>query len=134
MLLLGGLRTALRVPVWRDDSALALALLRDAPQSYFSWSNIGWQHLWSGRFARAIEAFRVSSEIYPRDARVYIAAAHAAYAEHRPELADSLVTKADGVCDRCVTYYYNQAWFARFRGDSSAADSLVARARRLRPS
>ncbi len=134
VLLLGGLRTALRVPVWRDDSALALALLRDAPQSYFSWSNIGWQHLWSGRFARAIEAFRVSSEIYPRDARVYIAAAHAAYAEHRPELADSLVTKADGVCDRCVTYYYNQAWFARFRGDSSAADSLVARARRLRPS
>ena len=62
---------------------------------------------------------------------MYIAAAHAAYALGRTDLADSLVTKADGACERCVTYYYNQAWFARWRGDSSSADSLVAHARRL---
>ena len=127
----GGLRTALRVPAWRDEHAAALALIRDAPRSYFAWQNLGWQHLRQGNFARAIEAFGISSRIYPSDARVYIAAAHAAYALGRTDLADSLVTKADGACERCVTYYYNQAWFARWRGDSSSADSLVAHARRL---
>ena len=127
----GGLRTALRVPAWRDEHAAALALIRDAPRSYFAWQNLGWQHLRQGNFARAIEAFGISSRIYPSDARVYIAAAHAAYALGRTVLAESLVTKADGACERCVTYYYNQAWFARWRGDSSSADSLVAHARRL---
>ena len=127
----GGLRTALRVPAWRDEHAAALALIRDAPRSYFAWQNLGWQYLRQGNFARAIESFGISSRIYPSDARVYIAAAHAAYALGRTDLADSLVTKADGACERCATYYYNQAWFARWRGDSSSADSLVAHARRL---
>jgi tetratricopeptide (TPR) repeat protein len=131
---LGGLRTALRVPVWRDDRAAALALLRDAPRSYFSWQNLGWQYLRVGRYEKAIEAFRVSSRIYPHDARVYMAAAHAEYALHRPTAAESLLARADVACDRCVTYYRNQASFARLRGDSAVADWLIAHAKRLRPS
>src|SRR5207302_1916653 len=79
-LVLGGLRSAFRVGVWRDDRAATLALLHDAPRSYFSWQNLAWQYLRAGQFARAIGAFQTSSRIYRYDARVYIAAAHAAYA------------------------------------------------------
>ena len=134
LLVLGGLRSAFRVGAWRDDRAATLALLHDAPRSYFSWQNLGWQYLRAGQFARAIGAFQTSSRIYPQDARVYIAAAHAAYALDRAATAESLLARADAVCQRCVTYYRNQAWFARLRGDSASADSLVAHARRLRPS
>ncbi len=129
---LGGMRTVLRVPAWRDERTVALALLRDAPRSYFAWQNIGWQYLRAGNFPRALEAFRTSSSIYPRDARVFIAAAHAAYALRRLPLADSLVAKADSACERCSTYYLNQAFFARLRGDSAPAEWLTAHARRLR--
>src|SRR2546430_17388607 len=31
---------SLRVPAWRDDHAAALALLHDAPRSYFTWQNL----------------------------------------------------------------------------------------------
>src|SRR5439155_1186450 len=93
-----------------------LALLLDAPRSYFSWQNLGWQYLRAGQFARAIGAFQTSSRIYPQDARVYIAAAHAAYALQQEAVAESLLARADAVCQRCVTYYRNQAWFARLRG------------------
>jgi len=134
LLVLGGVRSAFRVGAWRDDRAATLALLQDAPRSYFSWQNLGWQYLRAGQFARAIGAFQTSSRIYPYDARVYIAAAHAAYALNRGAAADSLLTQADAACQRCVTYYINQASFARLRGDSASADSLVAHARRLRPS
>ena len=134
LVVLGGLRSAFRVGVWRDDRAATLALLHDAPRSYFSWQNLAWQYLRAGQFARAIGAFQTSSRIYRYDARVYIAAAHAAYALRQEAAAESLLTRADAACQRCVTYYLNQAWFARLRGDSASADSLVAHARRLRPS
>src|SRR5207249_3362391 len=77
VVVLGGGRSVLRVPVWRDQHTVALGLIRDAPRSYFTWRYVGWDHLWAGRYDRAIQALRVSSEIFPRDARVYIAAAHA---------------------------------------------------------
>src|SRR5256886_15106720 len=32
--LLGGVRTALRVPTWRDDNAVTLSILEDSPDSY----------------------------------------------------------------------------------------------------
>src|SRR5207244_2841450 len=117
LVVLGGLRSAFRVGVWRDDRAATLALLHDAPRSYFSWQNLAWQYLRAGQFARAIGAFQTSSRIYRYDARVYIAAAHAAYALRQEAAAESLLTRADAACQRCVTYYLNQAWFARLRGD-----------------
>src|SRR5207247_3979947 len=74
VVVLGGARSALRVPVWRDQHSVALGLIRDAPRSYFTWRYVAWEHLWAGRYDRAIRAFRVSSDIFPRDARVYISA------------------------------------------------------------
>lgn len=131
VLVAGGARTALRVPVWRDNRAASLALLEDAPRSYRAWDYLGWEYLWAGKTAKALEAFRRAAEIYDRDARIYLAAADAAFALGRYGLADSLLAGADRACERCVTAYRNQAGAARLRGDSVSADSLLARARRV---
>jgi len=134
VVVLGGARSALRVPVWRDQHSVALGLIRDAPRSYFTWRYVGWDHLWAGRYDRAIRAFRVSSDIFPRDARVYISAAHAEYALHHPAAAESLLSRADAVCERCVTLYRGEAFFSRMRGDSVTADWLTAHEHSLRSS
>jgi hypothetical protein len=131
IVLAGGVRSALRVPVWRSNAAAALSLLEDAPDSYRTWDYLGWEFVWHGQSDRALEAFRRAGGIYPKDARIWLAAAHMAFALRRPTLADSLLARADASCDRCVTAYRNQAGAARLRGDSAAADSLDARARRL---
>ncbi|OLC47127.1 MAG: hypothetical protein AUH68_01535 [Gemmatimonadetes bacterium 13_1_40CM_4_69_5] len=134
VVVLGGTRSVLRVPVWREQHSVALGLIRDAPRSYFTWRYVGWDHLWSGRYDRAIQALRVSSGIFPHDARVYIAAAHAEYALHHPAAAESLLSRADAECERCVTLYRSEAFFCRMRGDSVTADWLTAHERSLRSS
>ncbi|HEY6853905.1 MAG TPA: hypothetical protein VI139_06640 [Gemmatimonadales bacterium] len=127
----GGVRSAVRVPVWRDNSAAAVSLLKDAPDSYRTWDYLGWELVWRGESDRALVAFRRAGEIYPKDARIWLVAAHMAYALHRPAVADSLLVRADSACDHCVGAYRNQAGAARLRGDSAAADSLEAHARRF---
>lgn len=126
----GGVRSALRVPVFRDNVTAARALLRDAPHSYWTFNFVGWQMLWDRRPDRALEAFRQSGAMFGKDSRVYLAAADAAFTLGRPQLADSLLAQADSACRRCLVSYYNQAMAARLRGDSASADSLVAHARR----
>ena len=126
----GGARTAVRVPVWRDNAAAAISLLKDAPESYRTWDYVGWEYVWRGESDRALDAFRRAGELYPKDARIWLVAAHMAYALRRPAVADSLLARADSACDRCVGAYRNQAGAARLRGDSAAADSLEAHARR----
>ena len=126
----GGVRTAVRVPVWRDNAAAAISLLKDAPESYRTWDYVGWEYVWRGESDRALDAFRRAGELYPKDARIWLVAAHMAYALRRPAVADSLLARADSACDRCVGAYRNQAGAARLRGDSAAADSLEAHARR----
>ena len=133
VLLLGGVRSVLRVPVWRDQHSVALGLIRDAPRSYFTWRYVGWDHLWARRYERAIQALRVASQIFPHDARVYVAAAHAEYALNHAAAAESLLILADSACVGCVTIYRSEAGMARMRGDSGAAVWLEAHARRLRP-
>ncbi len=128
----GGARTAARVPVWRDNRAATLSLLEDAPRSYRSWDYAGWQFLLAGRAERALDAFLHAGRIYPRDARVALAAADAAISLGRHGVADSLFGHADAVCDRCAVAYRNQATAARLRGAPESADSLLARAARLR--
>jgi hypothetical protein len=128
----GGARTAVRVPVWRDSRTATLSLLEDAPRSYRSWDYAGWQFLLAGHAERALEAFLRAGSIYPRDARVALAAADAAISLGRQGVADSLFAHADGVCDRCVVAYRNQATAARLRGAKASADTLLARAARLR--
>src|SRR5207247_5106220 len=70
VVVLGGTRSVLRVPVWREQHSVALGLIRDAPRSYFTWRYVGWDHLWSGRYDRASRAVRVSTDMFPGDARV----------------------------------------------------------------
>ncbi|MEX2157398.1 MAG: hypothetical protein WD773_11250 [Gemmatimonadales bacterium] len=127
----GGMRSALRVPAWRDNATAALSLLEDAPASYRSWDYVGWEFVWRGQSDRALEAFRRAGAIYPKDARIWLVAAHMAFVLRRPIVADSLLARADAACDRCVTAYRNQAGAARLRGDSAAADWLEAHARRF---
>jgi hypothetical protein len=128
---LGGVRSAVRVPVWRDNRTATMSLLDDAPRSYRSWDYVGWEFLRGGQEQRALEAFLQAGRIYPRDARVALAAADAAIGVGLHPLADSLFAHADSVCDRCTVSYRNQAMAARLRGATASADSLLARARRL---
>ena len=131
LLVLGGARSALRVPVWRDNLTVSLSLLDDAPKSYRTWDYTGWALLGRGKTDRALEAFRTAVSTYPWDARVYLAAADAAFTLERYPLADSLLAQADRICRPCAVPYRNQADAARLRGARIAADSLLARARKL---
>jgi hypothetical protein len=131
LLVLGGARTALRVPVWRDTLSMTVALTNDAPQSYKTYDYVGWQFLWARQPRRALEAFRRAGELFERDHRVYLAAADAAFTLHQAAVADSMLARADRVCPACLVSYHNQAGAARLRGDSASADSLLQHAARL---
>lgn len=130
MFLLGGTRTALRVPVWRDNLRATASLIDDAPLSYHTYDLAGWQLLWARRTDQALASFLRSTELYQHDQRVYLAAADAAFALKRPTLADSLLQIADRICPQCPASYANQVGAARLRGDSASADSLAAHAAR----
>jgi hypothetical protein len=121
----GAVRSAVRVPVWRDNRTAALAMIADAPLSYRSWDYLGWEYVWAGRNERALESFRRAASMYPGDARIHLVAAHMAYVLGRTALADSLLMRADSVCPRCPTAYRNQASAARLRGDTAAAEFLL---------
>jgi len=121
----GAVRSAVRVPVWRDNRAAALAMIADAPLSYRSWDYLGWEYLWTGHDQRALASFRRARSIYPGDARIHLAAAHMAYTLGRTALADSLLARTDSVCPRCPTAYRNQASAAQLRGDTAAARYLL---------
>ena len=121
----GAVRSALRVPVWRNNGTLAVSMIADAPRSYRSWDYLGWELLWAGKNERALASFRRAGQIYRADARVYLAAAHMAYVLQRVALADSLLMRADSACPRCPGAYRNQANAARLRGDTAAAEFLL---------
>ncbi len=121
----GAVRSAVRVPVWRDNGTLALSMIADAPHSYRSWDYLGWELLWAGKNERALESFRRAGQIYRADARVYLAAAHMAYVLGRVPLADSLLMRADSACPQCPSAYRNQANAARMRGDTAASEFLL---------
>lgn len=132
LVMAGGARTALRVPVWRDNLTATASLLEDAPRSYRTYDLVGWQFLWARRNEQALGAFRHATELFPHDQRVYLAAADAALTLQRFALADSLLARVDAVCPQCPASYANQAGAARLRGDSASADSLLAHERRRR--
>jgi tetratricopeptide (TPR) repeat protein len=134
LVIAAGVRSAVRVPVWRNNQAAALAMISDAPLSYRSWDYLGWEYLWVRRDERALESFRRAASIYREDARMPLAAAHMAYVLGRTALADSLLQRADSICPRCPTAYHNQASAARLRGDTAAARFLLDHVqRRLGP-
>jgi protein O-mannosyl-transferase len=131
IVLAGGIRSALRVPVWRDNRSATLALIEDAPNSYRTWDYVGWELLWANQPSRALEAFERSGKIYGADARVHVAAAHMAYDLGLRSRADSLLARADSACPHCPTMYRNQAGAARIRGDTAAARLLLEHANRV---
>lgn len=129
LVIAGGVRSALRVPVWRDDRAATLSILEDSPNSYRGPARMAALYQSRREPERALAALRVAIGTFNRDPTLYIAAADAAFTTGRPGLADSLLTSADGLCHNCFGYYRTQALAARARGDSAVADSLLARVR-----
>ena len=129
LVLAGGIRSALRVPVWRDDGAVTLSILEDSPDSYRGPARMGALYQSRGDAARALESFRIAARTFDRDAATYVASADAAFKLGRPALADSLLTRAEQICYHCWGLYRTQALAAQARGDSAVADSLRRRVR-----
>ncbi|HEV8508838.1 MAG TPA: hypothetical protein VGQ48_00135 [Gemmatimonadales bacterium] len=125
----GGIRSALRTRVWRDDFAVTHSILEDSPDSYRGPARMAVLYQSHREPERALAALRIAARTYDRDPTLFIAAADAAFTLGRPRLADSLLTRAEQLCYRCSGYYRTQALAARSRGDSAVADSLLARIR-----
>ncbi|HEY3220531.1 MAG TPA: hypothetical protein VGJ80_07365 [Gemmatimonadales bacterium] len=123
----GGVRTALRTPVWHDDLAVTQSILDDSPKSYRGPARSAMIFQSHRQPARALDALRHAMATYDRDPSLFIAGADAAFTLGRPSLADSLLVRAEQLCYRCPGYYRTQALAARSRGDSTVADSLLAR-------
>lgn len=130
VVLAGGVRSALRVPVWRDDIRVAMSILEDSPRSYRGYRYYGGIMLSNRQPENALAAFRQGIELYPRDAGQLVAAADAALTLGRPALADSLLAQAEVHCTACLSLYRFQAAAARSRGDTTTAAALLRRAPR----
>ncbi len=131
LVLLGGVRSALRVPVWRDNSTLTLSILEDSPESYVGPKRMSELYMERRDPAKALHAARLALGLSSLDPTTYIAGAAAALAAGEPRVADSLLSALEGLCWRCLGYYRREAAFARGHGYAAAADSLEARARAL---
>lgn len=131
LVLLGAARTALRVPVWHDNTTVTLSILEDSPRSYVGPKRMTAVYLDLHQPDRALDAARQAAAIYGRDPTIYTTGAVAAFAAGRPAAADSMLTALEGLCRRCLGYYRQEAATARGRGYAAAADSLEARARAL---
>lgn len=128
VLLAAAARTALRVPVWRDDTSLTLSMLDDSPRSYYGLARAAVQFQEARQPRRALEIFRRAMGAYDRSAMVFVAASDAALSSGQTALADSLLRRAARLCGRCENEFHFQETVARWRGDSAVADSLAARA------
>jgi len=129
LVLAGAMRSAVRVPVWRDDVAVTMSILEDSPESYRGPARMAALYQSRRDPNRALAAIRIATRAFDRDPSVYVAGADAAFAVGRPDLADSLLVNAERLCYRCSGYYRRQALAARSRGDSAVADSLLSRIR-----
>jgi hypothetical protein len=127
LVLVGGIRSGVRVPVWHDDFAVTQSILEDSPESYRGPARMAMIYQSHRQPARALVALQEASRIYDRDPTLFIAAADAAITMGRPRLADTLLAQADQLCVHCPGYLRTQALAARSRGDSAVADSLLAR-------
>lgn len=121
----GGVRAALRVPVWRTDERLTLSILEDSPRSYVGPARTADHIERAGQKERALEYLRIAIAQYDRDPRPFYAAADLAYTLGRPQLADSMLERAEVLCRQCRGYYEMRAGRARFRGDSATARWLL---------
>lgn len=130
---LGGVRTARRVPVWRDDASVTASVLEDSPRSYVGPKRMTAFYLDRHQPARAATAARIAAAIYDRDPTIFITGAVAAFAAGDARGADSLLAGLERLCHGgCGGYYRREAAIALAHGYSEAADSLLARLARLR--
>ena len=131
--LLGGVRTALRVPKWRDDNAVTRSILEDSPDSYGGPVRMAGVYLDRREPAKALAAVRIAAGIMPRDPWVYSIGSVAAFAMGDSRAADSLLAGLERFCaGPCAAGYYRyEATMARAHGYPGPADSLLARAVRL---
>ncbi len=131
LVLAGGVRTALRVPVWRDVNSVVLSELEDSPRSYDGPAKMVTLYLNSHQPERALEAFERSTAIYDQTLPwLYVTGAEAAFAIGRTAVADSLLQRLERACVRCEHYYQYEAVAALARGYTAFADTLLARAQR----
>jgi hypothetical protein len=130
VVLAGGVRTALRVPVWRDSRSVTFSILDDSPDSYAGPAGMIGIYLSEGQPKRALEALQLSTRVYDRVPTVYLEGAYAAFKLGRSRLADSLLDRLEQLCHRCLFYYQFEANTALAWGDTAVAESLLARMRR----
>jgi hypothetical protein len=125
---LGGIRTALRVPAWRSNFTVTLHIMDDSPRSYIGPKQMIGVYMDFRRPDKALEAARSSVAIFDRDPTVFVTAAVAAFASGHSAVADSMLARLQGLCrQRCPGYYRWMAGIARRRGYPEAADSLLTR-------
>jgi len=133
LVLAGGVWTARRVPVWRDDARVTASVLRDSPRSYVGPKRLTAFYLDRYQPAQAAAAARLAARLYDRDPTTFITGAVAAFAAGDAPGADSLLAGLERLCHGgCSGYYRREAAIARAHGYPAAADSLLARLKRLR--
>ena len=133
--LAGGIRTAMRVPVWRSGEDLVFSILEDSPRSYVGPLAAGAIYLQHRQDARAVTAFDSSRAAWDRDPRTYMLEAHALLALGGSQVAraDSLLSRMASLCGDCRSWYDNEILVARSLGQPAVAESLLAREGRRRP-
>ena len=130
VVVLGALRTALRVPIWHDNLRVALSIVEDSPRSYQGPMASAGIFLEAGRPVQALEYADSAWSVFPLDPRPYLIGAHAALKLGRMSTADSLLALADRHCLPCRGVYEAEAAVALAMGDTAIADSLRSHLRR----
>ncbi|HXJ31474.1 MAG TPA: hypothetical protein VNG35_12585 [Gemmatimonadales bacterium] len=128
---LGGVRTWLRVPIWKNSRSVAFSVLDNSPKSFSGPARMIGIYLTDHEPAKALDAFRLSTAIFDRVPPVFLQGADAAFAVGQPRLADSLLDRMEQLCYRCLYYYQYEAGTAVARGDTAVAESILVRLRRL---
>lgn len=128
VLLVGGARTALRVPVWRDTETISRSIMRDSPRSYIKPLLMAGAYLARQQPDSALESIRTSVRITDHAPKALVWGADVAFQLGRVPLADSLLARLDRACSRCPFYYEFEARKALSRGDTAVADSFFVRA------
>jgi hypothetical protein len=132
LVLLGGIRSAVRVSVWRDDAHVTRSILHDSPRSYVGHKRMIGLFLDRRQPALALDAARLAARLDQRDAGVYVTGSVAAFAAGNPRAADSLLAGLERLCHGgCPGYYRSEAAVARANGYPEVADSLLGRLARL---
>ncbi len=128
----GGVRSALRVPVWRDTRAMIMSELEDSPRSFYGPAHMVVMYLNGHQPAKALEAFRAATAISDVTLSwLYVTGAEAAFETGHAAFADSILDRLELACRPCDFLYRYEASVARTRGYPVAADSFAARIGRV---